>query len=290
MPSLYWYLGLALISILIAVISIYKKRQVTKVSTFIVFYLFSASITWIGEFIVLGLFDSYAYKPGVFPNRWEENLLGHLILNSSMYPAAATLMVAYSMGYLGMSLITAAFVLAEFLFVKLGIYEQHWWRYYMSVITVMLFLVITRKWFEKLKRAGNGPVRTTVFYFSCFIFIHLPSPLMLLNEKQYYDVDFIRSIFGDVYRSSIMFSFTYHLLETFLFVLFVCILKRWYWKLVPFAIAYLGQGLLLSMDVLRLLNGWKLVYTLGFYTLSLIAAILLERYTLNPADYRTGFV
>jgi len=130
MSSVLWYICLTAVSVAIAVYAIYKKRNTYRISTLVVFYLFTTSVAWMGEFIVLGIFDSYAYKPGISADPWAENLSGHLFLNSSMFPAAAILMATLSPGYLGISLITAAFILAEYLFVRLGIYEQHWWNYY----------------------------------------------------------------------------------------------------------------------------------------------------------------
>ena len=62
MSNLYWYICLAIIGIAIAVYTIYKKRDIYRVSTLLVFYLFTACLTWIGEFIVLGLLNSYGYK------------------------------------------------------------------------------------------------------------------------------------------------------------------------------------------------------------------------------------
>jgi len=54
MASIYWYCLLAIIGVGIAVFTIYKKRDVIKPSTFLVFFLFATCVTWIGEFIVLG--------------------------------------------------------------------------------------------------------------------------------------------------------------------------------------------------------------------------------------------
>lgn len=99
MSNLFWYNFLAIIGVGIAAFCMYKKRGRTEFSTWIMFYLFALSITWLGEFTVLGLFNSYAYRPGVFPDPWAENLVGHLILNSTLWPGTAVLVVAYSLGY-----------------------------------------------------------------------------------------------------------------------------------------------------------------------------------------------
>jgi hypothetical protein len=282
MSSTLWYTFIAVIGVIISALAIYKKRHIYKISTLVVFYLFTTCITWIGEFVALGIFNGYAYKPGISSDPWAENLAGHLFLNASMFPAAAILMVTYSLRFLGGILITAGFIFAEYLFVKLGIYEQLWWKYYMSVINTIAFLVISTKWFVNLKYAKRNIPRLLTFYFVGMLIIHTPTPFLLLLGKQYYSFDIIDKIVGNMYRSSLIFIFSYHLIEAALLVFFVCVLDTWYWKLVPFVIAYVGQSILAQMNILNFTEGWKLIYTLLIYTLCLTIFMLIEKYTLKP--------
>ncbi len=281
MSSLMWYTCLGAISTIPAAFAIYKKRHTYKISTLIVFYMFTSCITWFGEFIVLGIFNSYSYKPGLINDPWAENLLAHLILNTTMYPAAATLMVCYSLGIGGCSLIVAFFIGAEFLFERLGLYEQHWWKYSISVIIVVTFLIISKKYFYKMIHKHSKLTRATIYYFVCFLIIHLPAPLLLLAGKQYYSLAIINNIVGNMYRSSIITIFIYHLIEAFVVVYFVCILDKWYWKLVPFALAFVGQTLLAYFNILIFKDGWNLLYLNIVYALSLAIFITLEQFTLK---------
>ncbi|MHB1391690.1 MAG: hypothetical protein ACYCYE_01165 [Clostridia bacterium] len=284
MSSLFWYISLAVIGVVIAAFAIYTKRHTYKISTLVLFCLFATCITWIGEYVVLGIFNSYAYKPGISTDPWAENLAGHLFLNSTMFPAAATLMVVHSYRYVGISLITAVFILAEYLFVKLGIYEHHWWRYYMSGINIVAFLLISRKWFTNIKDARRKLPRLLTFYFVGMLIIHTPNPFLLLLGKQYYSLELINNIVENRYLSSTLFSFSYHLIEASLLVFFVCVLDKWYWKLVPFVIAYVGQIILAKMNILIFMEGWKLIYTIIIYTVCLSIFILIEKYTLKPDE------
>ena len=284
MISLYWYICLAAIGVGIGAFCIYTKRHIYKISTLVVFYLFATCITWIGEFVALGIFNGYAYKPGISSDPWAENLAGHLFLNSTMYPGAATLMVTYSFRYVGISLITSVFILAEHLFVKLGIYEHHWWKYYMSVIVVVAFLVIAKKWFAKIKHAQQGLPRVLTFYFVGMLIIHTPNPFLLLLGKQKYSLGLLNNLVGDIYWSSTLFGFSYHLIEASLLVFFVYVLDKWYWKLVPFIIAIVGQSILAKMNILIFMEGWKLIYTIIIYTICLGVFILIEKYTLKPGE------
>lgn len=164
-----------------------------------VFYLFTASLTWIGKFTVLGLFDSYAYKTGLFADPWAQNLLGHLLINTTLYPSAAIVMVANSLYY--------------------------GWILSVAVVTS---LSIFHKWFTKMNQKRYRSTRAITFYFVAMIVIHIPAPVLLLLGKQYYQISLINNLFGNLYLSSIIIIFFYHLIESFLLVLCTCILKKWY--------------------------------------------------------------
>lgn len=279
MSSLFWYISLAVIGLGFAAYAIYKKRYVTDLSTWFVFYLFSTGVTWFGEVIVLVVFNSYAYKPGVFQNYLFENLVGHLLLNSTLWPSAAVLVVAYRLRYGWLFLIAAVFILLEYLFLKYGMYEQHWWRYYMTVTATILYLVILKKWFPLMNEVRRGLPRLITLYFAAFVIIHLPIPLMLFYGKQYYSV----FVTQDIYQSSTIFIVFYQLVETSV-VMFFLFLDKWYWKLVPYFISSAGQISLASRNILIIQDNWNLVYTLLLYAIVITLCLLMEKYTLRPID------
>jgi hypothetical protein len=286
MEKLLWYIGLAIMGVVTTAFTIYKKRDTYKVSTLFVFLLFTACVTWIGEFIVLGLLNSYAYKTGVFSDPWAQNLLGHLIINTTLYPAVAIVMVAYSLRYGWMLLVATVFTLIEYLFVQLRIYEQHWWRYYMTFIAVIMFLLIFHKWFPKMNEKRYGLTRAITFYFIAIITIHTPAPILLLLGKQYYQVSLINSLVGNLYLSSIIIIFFYHMFEAFLCVVCTCVFKKWYSKVILVSISITAQIIFTKMNILIIADNWSLVYTLFIYGIFTVAYIFIESHTLRPNLYR----
>lgn len=281
MQNLLWYIGLAIIGIGITAYTIYIKRNNYKVSTLLVFYLYVAGFTWICEFIGLGMFNSYAYKTGFFTDIWAQNLLGHLILNSTLYPSAAIVVVTNSRRYAWIALFASFFTSVEYLFINLGIYDQHWWRYYMTIIVVVIFLLIVSKWFDKINHGSNKLTRTITFYFVAMVIVHMPAPILLLMGKQYYYIGLINNFVGNFYRSSIIIIFLYHIIECFLLVLFSCILKKWYWRVLPFIISLISQIIFAKMGILVMEGHWKLIYTLLIYEIAIAIFILIEKNTLK---------
>lgn len=282
MSNIYWFIGIACIGFVCAVYAIFIKKHSYKISTLLVFYLFAASIAWAGEFLVLGLFNSYAYKTGIFKDIWAQNLLGHLILNTTLYPSIAVIMVAFSFGYGWIAFSAVLFTVIEYVFIKLGLYEHHWWKYYMTTITVVTILWIDKKLFHKIKDGCSGFTRAVTFYFVAMIEVHIPAPILLLLSKQYYTISFIDKFFGNLYLSSIVIIFIYHLIEAGLLVLFTVKLKKWYFKVFPFIISIGVQTVLFNMGILVIKNGWSIIYTLLLYETFIGIYILIEKYTLKP--------
>lgn len=281
MPSFLWYCSLAATGVAATIITMCIKRREYKISTLLVFYVFAACLTWIGEFTVLGIFNSYAYMPGVFSDPWAENLTGHLLLNTTMWPAAALVAAAGRPAYGWYPLFLAYFIFPEYLFLRLGIYEQHWWRYPMSAVLVVVFLTIVRRWLPKISGAVRPTPRTTVLYFVCFFIIHFPIPLLLLTGRQYYSLDWVNALAGNLYRSSTIFVFSYQLIEAFIITIFVCVLKKWYWKAAAFVVAFAGQIILAGLHILSFRNGWGLPQDILVHVLCLAAFMLIERHTLK---------
>ena len=279
MPNIYWYIGLSIIGIVSTAFAIFSRKHIHNVLTMIVFYFFASGAAWIGEFIVLGLFDSYAYHTGLYESPWAQNLLGHLLLNTTLYPATAVIMAAYTLGFSWVMLVAASFTIIDYLFVNHGLYEHHWWKYYMTFITVIIFLPLTNIAFTMLKNNSSKAMRTAIYFFVAMLIIHLPAPILLLLGKQYSQISFINNLFPDVYRAAIMINFTYHLAESAWLVYFTCILKKWRWAVLPFIISIVFQCAFYKYGILIIHDNWHFVYTLLIYEIFLLAFVLLERHT-----------
>jgi hypothetical protein len=277
MTALFWFNCLAAVGAGVAAFTVYKKRHLTELSTWLVFFLFATSLPWLGEFIVLGLFDSYAYKPGVFESPWAENIVGHLILNSTLWPGTAVLVAGYRLGYGWIALLSAVFLLFEFLFLRAGLYEHHWWQYYMTAAAIFGFLAITKTWFPLMDEKRHGLTRFITLFLAAVVIIHLPTSLMLLYGKQYYLAAFAQ----DAYRSSTIFILFYQMAEA-LAVMAFFFWGKWYWTLAAFAASLGGQAFLAGKNILVIGEGWSLAYSLLLYAAALTLCFLMERYTLRP--------
>jgi len=274
MPHFFYYLILAVVGLAIAVFVIYKKKEYYKLITF---FLFSATLADLGEVLVLLILNGYSYKLGVFPDPLADSILTHLILNNTLWPAAAIFIAAYSPRLRWIFLTSFIFIFLDILYCQLGVYQHHWWQSWMSGLGIFIYCIVMRFWYSRLE--DNNFLRFITFSSVFTLFMLLPSVLLLLAEKEFYTV----GIFANVYKDSILFSLFYDAVISPLCVLFICQLKRWFWKLVPFALIFLGDYLLMVLGILNFINGWNIYYLILVRTICVLTFLQLEnKYSYKP--------
>lgn len=274
MPSIYWYCSLPIIGIGILIFTMYKKRNFVDLYPF---FSFAAIVGAHGEFIILFLFQSYSYKPGVFTDPWAEQMLGHYLPNVGLWAPTAVMVAAFSLRSIWILLISIAYMTIETIFLKLGLYEQHWWRTYLTGIAVIVFHILSKIWYKELFIRQNRFIRYITLYGTAWGIIHSPIILLILLGKMHYSIGW----FANVYRDSTMFNivYTHYIAATFIF--FVCILNKWFWKLIPIILFSLSDIILLKLNILVFKDGWNIFYLILVRTSILVVFILLEKYSLR---------
>ena len=87
-----------------------------------------------------------------------------MILNTTIYPSTAVITVINKRRKFAVLTAVVIFFVIEITFVKLGLYEQHWWRYYMTTITIGVILILGIVWFDKIKNGCDGLRRAVTFF------------------------------------------------------------------------------------------------------------------------------
>ncbi|HML90180.1 MAG TPA: hypothetical protein PKA28_17200 [Methylomusa anaerophila] len=229
--------------------------------------------------IVLLLLDSYVYKPGVFKDYYAENIFGHIITNATLWPTTALLVVAYSLRWRWLVLITVIFTLLDILFVNLGIYQHNWWQTWMTSVAIFIYCLLMKIWFGQLQSRRRGILRYITFWFILLVILKLPESFLLLTGMQYAIVGW----FENLYRDAGVFSVIYNAVLSFFCVFFICILGNWYWKLVPFFIYFSFDAILFDRGILFFNNGWNIYYLMLIHSVCLVLFTALEnKYPYNP--------
>ncbi|MCZ8521081.1 MULTISPECIES: hypothetical protein [Paenibacillus] len=274
MPNIIWYYGLIVIGTAIAGYTVYRKGNAADVFTY---FLFTTAWTWVGEAVVLFVFNAYAYKPGLYTDPFQENIIGHMIANST-WASTAVWVLYFQPSYLRIGLIAAGFMLTEEVFLRSGSYSHYWWGTYMTGICIFIFMAVMKKWYILLHETERQSPRITVFWTIAWVILQTPTSVLMLFDNQFFRVYWT----ANLYRDSTLFSgFLYHVLAAFIVIFFMYVPKSKYWKAAPFLILVCGDILLWNAGVLILYNDWKLIDFICIRAASLLLIYLLEQFTLN---------
>ncbi|SDE22670.1 hypothetical protein SAMN02799630_03014 [Paenibacillus sp. UNCCL117] len=270
-----WYYGLIVIGAIIAGCTVYRKGNA---GDWLTYFLLTTAWTWVGEAIVLFVFDAYAYKPGFYQDPFAENIIGHIIANSALWASIAVWVMYFQSSYLVIGLIAIGFMGVEELFLKAGVYNQHWWQTYMTGIISFGFLIAVKKWFTLLHETKRKSPRIIVFWTIAWVILQTPTSVLMLFDKQFFRVHWVENI----YRDSTLFSgFLYHILMASIIIVFMYVPKNKYWMAAPFLMLVAADAILLSAGVLIFYHSWNLTYLICIRAASLLIICMLERFTLN---------
>ncbi|TWD99367.1 hypothetical protein FB550_1072 [Neobacillus bataviensis] len=275
MPNIYWYYGLIVIGAVITVYTVYKKRSIADLFSY---FLFVTAWSWIGEAVILFLLNGYAYKPGLYSDPFAENILGHIIANSALWSSTAICVMYFQLSYRWIGLISIVFMLIEVVFLKVGVYNHHWWHTYMTGIVTFIFMAAMKKWYSIVNRKRHKSPRIIIFWTIAWIILQTPTSILMLLGKQFFHVNWVENI----YRDSTLFSgFLYHVLMAVIVIFFIYIPKKGYWRVVPFFVLLLGDVFLMNMKILVFHDDWKLSYLICIRAASLLFIMLIEKFTLR---------
>lgn len=275
MHNMMWYYGLIVIGAVITGYTVYRKRNAADWFTY---FLLTTAWTWVGEAVVLFVFDAYAYKPGLYQDPFAENIIGHIIANSALWASTAVWVMYFQPSYLLIGLISIVFMGVEELFLKAGVYSQHWWQTYMTGIISFAFFVIVKKWFIILHETKRKSPRIIVFWTIAWVVLQTPTSVLMLFDKQFFRVHWVENL----YRDSTLFSgFLYHILMATIVIIFLYVPKNKYFMAVPIFIFVAADVFLLNAGVLIFDQKWNLIYLICVRAASVLIIYMLEKFTLN---------
>jgi hypothetical protein len=276
-PNKYWFYGLIIISSIMLIYTGYKKKNLRDLFSL---FVFATGVSWYLEAIVLFILNAYAYKPKLFPDPWVENITGHLIANTALWSSTAILVMYFQFSIPLLCLVSVFFMSIEELFLKFDAYDHYWWKTEMTGIGVFLFLMAMKKWYSKLQENGHKLLRFITIGIIAWVLIKISTSVLTVIGKLIFKVNW----YENIYRSSAIFdALLYDVFMASIFTIFVSVLKKPFWSIVPFVIIIAGDMLLNYLDILVFFNGWNLIYLTIFRALSIGLFILCEKYTLKPA-------
>ncbi|MBB6637041.1 hypothetical protein [Cohnella thailandensis] len=252
----YWYLGLGIASLLLLAYVCFRTRSARCLLLFAAMVGFGYLI----ETVIYIFLDSYRYYPKLIKNDpYYDSNMGAVASNMLTLPAVATFIAYFGLGWRWITGLTVLMVLIEWLFLKLGIYEHHWWKLIYTAAGFPVYFWVGKVLYRQMSRRLRGTLHWLILYL-------IVSPLsgtlhilpIMLFECRIYQVDW----FADPSRDTTAFAAVYYLSISVLHVVAIKLNGRMQWaKYVLIAgFALLITVVLKSTGILKSLTWWDPLY------------------------------
>lgn len=234
-----WYLALLFIGAVIIVLAFWKSKNKHTITL----WFGISGICYFLESVIHTVLKAYEFTPRFVQDKYADSIWGGIISDLFALPPAAVLIGVFQLNFWWIVAISGIFYGIETLFLKLGIYEQYWWKTYYTFLAFIPLFMIAKWWYRELNRP-HGRVLTfatlmSIAYmfrqqFSLHIYLHL--------KGGQFSIKWMESI-G---LKSIYFTVPINLLFAFALALLVVNRVRWYWDAALIA-AFSGIDFLLYM-------------------------------------------
>lgn len=273
MSKIFWYYCVIAIGVALMLITMIKKKNFLDLFSF---FLSATALGYLCEVLSLFVLGSYQYKPGLFKDYIAEDIFGHLVCNGFFWGGTAVFVAAFSLNSLWILFISFFYMLVELWFLKVGAYEHHWWRLYMTGIAAFVIFTAIKKWLLYLQGNKYQLLRKFTFFMIAWVILQGTSVILNLLDKQHFIIGFVQNI----YQDSIFFSVPYQLCLAAIYSFFGSANKRWYYTLLPLVLNIVMDSFFAFINILNFYNGWNLFYFEFLRILGFILFILLEKHTL----------
>jgi hypothetical protein len=204
------YLGLIIIFVPLVIWVLVRKK---KPGLFTVFFTYIGMI-YVVEFFVLVVFDSYQYKPMVLSVPYYDNILGAVISDMVAVPAVAFVVAVFRLNKIWCAVLGGVFGGIEWVFVKLHVYEPHWWSIPHTIIAFTVFFLLARLWLRKLQEFYHPVMHFLSLFLPTFVLV---ATILFVSGIFNLHIDHI-GVFLDKYRDSVFVASIYGAVESLVFV------------------------------------------------------------------------
>lgn len=251
MPNIAWYLSFGFGSVLLFFFTLWKSF-IPRSKALLVYLSFSG-LAYILEYVIKVIFYSYNYYPHVFENRWYDSLFGAVISQGIIVPSIAMCIVAFRLNTLWVVGFCFLIMGVEELFLRLKIYEHHWWEtIYTGILTFIGFNMA--KWWERLL-VNRKPWMDMVNIY--LILILFSNTVVYLLTSLFKGPLFHMGVFQDRLRDSTFIEalliFIYSIVVSFM------IQQKWKWRwfLGIYFVSWGFAALFEEMGVLEFFHFWN---------------------------------
>lgn len=257
----YCYVGLGLLSV--ALLGWLYIR--TKSARALMLFLVMVGVGYMIEFVIYILLGCYTYLPKLIAaDRYYDSNLGAAVSNLLALPTVATLIAVFRGRWAMIGGAIVLFAGIESLFLKLDIYEHHWWKTWYTSVGLPFYFASARLAYRWLHRPQSGPRRWALQYLITGAALGTLQglPIEFFSSRSY-DVNW----FSDPSRNTTAMSAVFYLCSSAVFVLMTQLPWRPRWRVMLLALGYwvAGIGWLHRRGIVESHAAWDVWYSVTVF-------------------------
>lgn len=266
-----WYMILGIVTLFQLVFVMIKAKH--RRETF-AFFLTIFGITLHYELMLLVFMKAYTYYPMIIknaPTPFDDSLAGNLF---SQFAISTTilLVVVLNLRWYWFLLLAVIYGFIEESFLALGIYSQHWYRTWMTVLILPFAFWASKKMYAEITR-GIKPITYYGFIYLGLFPLHISTIIWAFMLSGH--LEFSRTVLSDPISSRhLMVMVLFFLLFIPMMLLYFLRLKR-VWKALIIFILYLIYYYMYKTNLIWIKEGWfLLVSTITMLWMYLSVAVM----------------
>lgn len=250
-----WFILLGITTV-IELIIIFAKVNNRK--TTLAFYLTISGLTFCFEMIILSYLKAYTYFPMLIPSSPPDDSIAGNLFSQFSVTATALVLTVFNLKYYWYVIFAVMYGGIEELFLALGIYKQHWYQTWMTIVLLLILFWLTKHAYRICFTSLKG------FLLYVYIFLGLVTlhqnviiwVLRLIGVQV-----FSEGVLSDKQHSLVLLSSLYMLLLGVIIILIYFTRIRWGWKIAVIVLLYLAHFVAMTFDLIIYKAGWFWVST-----------------------------
>lgn len=213
----------------------------------ILLFSFSGMI-YVFEFYIFVLHNSYRYFPHIVDISYYDNVIGAVVSNLLTVPVAATYISVYKLNWKW--IVSFAFIYGgiESLFLRLDVYEHHWWKTPYTIIALLIFFRFAREWLVWLSGRNRAIRFVALDMFTYSVVATIVFTLALSGIRI-----FKFGHFDDPYRDDIFFSAIYSFFKAFVLTVGVTASHRLWSRAASLLVIFVAQLVLMRLGIINVM-------------------------------------
>lgn len=263
-----WYVLLGITSI-IALLLIIRKPDYRKFN--IAFTCTVLGLVYSLESIFLGFYGgAYSYYPKIFKDAFLDTVMGNHFSQVSIC-STLVLLAVYKLRTVWNFIFAAIYYLIELLFLKLGVYEHHWFKAWYTFLGFILLAFLIKKWYYKMLNSHGFWV-----YYPALYFAVVSSYGLARSSFVYAKLRIIHyNVYPNVFKDNLILVHIPLLIIINIMIIAYRLKLNWIIKCIVFAGLFLTQFILTKTGTITIRPGWFLVITsVDVFSCYLLVAIM----------------